>query len=213
MFKKIQYILQRRKVLMQSLDVQKDFDEWEETCLPSYCHANLFAAYVSWQRLFVSAKLAKKLGKLDKVLDFGCGVAELKRLLPADTSYHYIEELDTSVKWIKNQYSDAVEVKLNDDNDSYDVIFALDSLEHNKNYVELVEKLINKLNPDGLLIVSGPTENILYRLGRKIAGFTGHYHMTTIHDINQAIDSRLKLQERKVEPFGLPLFVVSIWRK
>ena len=213
MFKKIQYILQRRKVLMQSLDVKKDFDEWEETCLPSYCHSNLFAAYVSWQRLFVSAKLAKKLGKLDKVLDFGCGVAELKRLLPADTSYHYIEELDTSVKWIKNQYADAVEVNLNDDNDSYDVIFALDSLEHNKNYVELVEKLINKLSPEGLLIVSGPTENVLYRLGRKIAGFTGHYHMTTIHDINQAIDSRLKLQERKVEPFGLPLFVVSVWRK
>ena len=100
MFKKIQYIMKRRKILMQSLDVQKDFDDWEETCLPSYCHSNFLAAYVSWQRLFVSAKLAKKLGKLDKVLDFGCGVAELKRLLPADTSYHYIEELDTSVEWI-----------------------------------------------------------------------------------------------------------------
>lgn len=213
MIKKIKYILQRRKVLMQSLDVQKDFDEWEETCLPSYCHANFIAAYVSWQRLFVSAKLAEKQGKLGKVLDFGCGVAELKRLLPADTSYHYIEELTSSVKWIKSQYADAVEIKLDDKNDSYDVIFALDSLEHNENYAELVDKLISKLNSGGVLIVSGPTENALYRLGRKIAGFTGHYHMTTIHDINKTIDERLTLQERVVEPFGLPLFVVSAWRK
>jgi len=213
MIKKIKYILQRRKSLMQSLDVQKDFEEWEETCLPSYCHSNLFAAYVSWQRLFVSAKLAKKHGKLDKVLDFGCGVAELKRLLPAETSYHYIEELSSSVNWIKSQYSDAIGIDLNDKNNSYDVVFALDSLEHNDNFAELVDKLISKLSSEGVLIVSGPTENALYRLGRKVAGFTGHYHKTTIHDINREIDSRLTLQERVVEPFGLPLFVVSVWRK
>jgi len=213
MFKKIKYIHNRRKNLMQNMDFNNNFEEWEETCVPSYCHSNLIAAFVSWQRIFSALKIAQKQPVLEKVLDFGCGVAELKRLLPAETVYCYVEELPSSVQWIQTQYPDAIEVAIDDNDRTYDVVFALDSLEHNKNYSEIVDKLIAKLNKGGILIVSGPTENILYRLGRYISGFTGHYHVTTIHDINRVIDSRLQLKARSTEPYGLPLFIVSAWAK
>ncbi len=63
------------------------------------------------------------------------------------------------------------------------------------------------------MILSGPTENALYRLGRKIAGFDGHYHTTTIHHIEQAAAQHMTLLERRRAPFGVPLFSISAWRK
>ena len=53
---------------------------------------------------------------------------------------------------------------------SFDIIYALDVLEHINDlepYVTLFSKL---LVPGGTVIISGPTENIFYKIGRKIAG-------------------------------------------
>ena len=44
-----------------------------------------------------------------------------------------------------------------------------------------------RLKPDGLLLVSLPTENMLYRLGRRLAGFEGHYHQSNAASIHQQI--------------------------
>jgi hypothetical protein len=43
------------------------------------------------------------------------------------------------------------------------------------------------LSPNGIIIISGPTENILYKIGRVFAGnrFTGDYHVTTISKVKQ----------------------------
>ena len=57
---------------------------------------------------------------------------------------------------------------------SFAAIFALNSLEHNENIPELVDRLVPLLRPDGVFILSGPTESGFYRLGRRLAGFSGH---------------------------------------
>ena len=96
---------------------------------------------------------------------------------------------------------------------AYDWVFAIDSLEHNDDFAELLERLSSKLSPRGILVLSGPTENRLYRLGRAVAGFTGEYHTTTIFEIEQA-DARLlnKTDACTIVP-GLPLFRLSVWSK
>ena len=211
--KQLGYLLRRRKYISSRLDVQKHFEDWEETCVPSYVHRNILAAYVSWQRLFAAKKLAFDVTKPTRVLDFGAGIGEIKKLLPQDVEYLYIEEEDVASQWIKKEYPDAVQITLDNPQDiKFDAIFALDSLEHNENYPELVDKLTDMLTNDGVLIISGPTENFLYRFGRRLAGFSGHYHHTTIHQINHYVDSKMTLLKRKRVPFGLSLFVLSCWK-
>ena len=80
-------------------------------------------------------------------------------------------------------------------------------------FAELLGQLATKIKPGGVMILSGPTENALYRLGRKIAGFDGHYHTTTIHHIELAAAQHMSLLERRRAPFGVPLFSISAWRK
>jgi SAM-dependent methyltransferase len=214
MFTKVKYMLARRKVLQTTLDLDRDFETWEETCVPSYAHPNLLAAWTSWTRLFEAASLAKQLlPTTARVLDFGAGIAELKSILPESMHYSFIEELDTSVNWIKQHHPEAVHASLDDGIVGYDAIFALDSLEHNDDYQALVLQLIDKLNEDGILIVSGPTENWLYRLGRRIAGFSGHYHMVNIHSIDKFIDEQMELVDRNTVPFAIPLFIISAWKR
>lgn len=87
------------------------------------------------------------------------------------------------------------------------------SLEHNANFAEILNILTRSLADRGRLILSGPTENFLYRLGRRVAGFSGEYHKVTISEIEQATRRELFLTSRRLAPFGLPLFAVSVWRK
>ncbi|HTQ27696.1 MAG TPA: methyltransferase domain-containing protein, partial [Puia sp.] len=95
---------------------------------------------------------------------------------------------------------------------SFDYIIALDVLEHINNlddYILLFKKL---LKPGGSIIVSGPTENFLYKIGRKLAGekFTGDYHVNNIHNIKKSFSKSMdtKTLRKLIWPFTLfELFV------
>jgi 2-polyprenyl-3-methyl-5-hydroxy-6-metoxy-1,4-benzoquinol methylase len=95
---------------------------------------------------------------------------------------------------------------------TYAAIFALDSLEHNEDVRPLLEALADSLRRDGIFILSVPTENWLYKLGRNIARFDGHYHKQTIYDIEREVSRSFQGVERRVVPLGVPLFSISAWR-
>ena len=210
----IRHMLDRRKYISGKLDVRRHFGKWEETCVPSYVHRNILAAYVSWQRLFEAKKLAFDLAQPTRVLDFGSGIGELNKLLPDGVQYSYIEEEAPAAEWVAQEYPDAVRMTLDTPVVSkFDAVFALDSLEHNDDYPELIDCLSGMLADDGILVITGPTENFLYHLGRKMAGFSGQYHRTTIHHINQYVDGKMTLMKRKRLPFGFSLFVLSCWKR
>ena len=59
----------------------------------------------------------------------------------------------------------------------FDTIFALDVLEHIPDLEKVSVKLKELIGDFGQLIISGPTENTFYHLGRRLAGFSGHYHV------------------------------------
>ena len=54
------YVINRRRELKGRLNLETDIEKWAETCLPSYCHSNIFAAYVSWLRLFEAVNFFEK---------------------------------------------------------------------------------------------------------------------------------------------------------
>lgn len=211
----LRHALKRRQILRHSIDVRGAFEQWEESCVPSYVHSNLLAAYVSWKRLFVAADLTRQLvGRPARVLDFGSSVGELSHILDYAGDYEFVEFDDASAEFLLAQNGRARRRELSDAPlASYDAIFAIDSLEHNENYRELLGELVGRLAPGGVLVLSGPTENVLYRLGRKIAGFKGDYHVTTIYDIERETAVLLDQVAVRTVPFGIPLFRITGWRR
>lgn len=215
MLDQLRHINQRRAVLRSAIDVTGHFDHWKETCVPSYCHKNFAAAYVSWLRLFKVAEIAKQcVPNYRKVVDFGSSVGELGHLLSPDATYHFIEQDEAAASFLMDQHPDAVRETLDGaPHGQFDIVFAIDSLEHNDNFRELLVRLFALLAPGGVLILSGPTENSLYKFGRKLAGFSGDYHVTTIFEIEGAAGTSSNCVARTTVPFGAPLFMVSAWQK
>lgn len=212
----LNHIRSRRTDLRNEINLTETFDQWEETCVPSYCHKNWLAAYVSWQRLFKAVDLAKhSRPNPERVLDFGSSVGELGHLLkPTCENYEFVEQDEAAAAYLFSRLPHASRVSLDQVTDrTYDWIFAIDSLEHNDNFAELVQQISTKLTDNGIFVLSGPTENGLYKLGRKIAGFSGDYHKTNIYDIEKACQEHLDLvRSTKIMP-GIPLFSVTVWQK
>ncbi len=62
-------------------------------------------------------------------------------------------------------------------------------------------------------MVSGPTENVLYKAGRLLAGFSGEYHVTNIYDIEGKFrEMGLEREALKVLYPPVPLFRISRWK-
>jgi 2-polyprenyl-3-methyl-5-hydroxy-6-metoxy-1,4-benzoquinol methylase len=168
----------------------------DEAALPAYAHRNPLVDFVFWRRLSVAfSEALRHEGR--RALDFGCGTGLMSEALTSAGFDVTAVDLDLGPKRTLEQqltFSTSITfvegdvVGLNLVPRSFDVIVALDVLEHIsplEPYVDAFERL---LKPDGILIVSGPTENWLYRLGRRLAGeeFTGHYHVSDIYDVAES---------------------------
>jgi 2-polyprenyl-3-methyl-5-hydroxy-6-metoxy-1,4-benzoquinol methylase len=209
------HIRSRQKILREATAYGANFELWEESCVPSYCHANPAAAFVSWLRLYSASRMAKRLRPdAKRVLDFGSSVGELGHLLPPTAQYDAIESHKPAADFLSKALPNSRLVTLKGAKaGTYDVVFAIDSLEHNDNYAELLATLVTKLAPGGVLILSGPTESWLYRLGRRIARFDGHYHETNIHAIEAAAAKLMTRRSvRQIFP-GATLFRITGWSK
>lgn len=205
-------INKRRKLLTEHFDIRQEFNAIEESCIPSYIHRNYLAALVAWMRLSAAAKLYHRHGPAGDILDFGASSGELFHLLNLRGPYHFIETneilVEALTKWVPAAQRQKID---NLEAERYEVIFALDVLEHITDIEKVLDQLCRSLRPSGIMILSGPTENFLYRIGRKISGFEGHYHTTNIYDIERIVSLKLNSLASKKVPWGLPLFRVSVW--
>lgn len=205
-------IAARRNALRSHFDVSRQFEQIEESCIPSYVHGNKLAAWVAWQRAKVAARLYERHAKPGPILDFGAATGEVGHLIQKRGPYTIIEQDDLLAgacgEWQEVQRTtlDAAQPG------SFAAIFALDSLEHNENIPELVGRLVPLLATDGVFILSGPTESGFYRFGRWLAGFSGHYHHSTIFDIEAIIAKHCDLIEARRVPIFPTLFRVTAWR-
>ena len=208
---RVRHVRARRRELRRLLEGGRAFAAWEETCVPSYCHPNQLAALVSWWRLFAAADLGARLSRGGPVLDFGAGTGELADLLPPAWDYHFVEQRDAAAASLRGRRPGARRRTLTDLGAGYRAIFALDSLEHNRDHAQLLARLAEALAPDGVLILSGPTESRAYRLGRRIAGFDAHYHQTDVFELERVAAALLSRCALVAVPPLLPLFRLTAW--
>jgi 2-polyprenyl-3-methyl-5-hydroxy-6-metoxy-1,4-benzoquinol methylase len=134
------------------------------------------------------------------VLDFGCGggvmlpflADRFGRVLAMDIDLAPLAKLEPYIPRSGNvEVYDARRVTLSDfPVASVDVVLALDVLEHVSDLDGTLESFSGLLAPGGEIIVSAPTENLAYRIGRQVAGreFSGDYHVRGVGEIKVALD-------------------------
>jgi hypothetical protein len=78
-----------------------------------------------------------------------------------------------------------------------------------------LSELLALLKQGGQLIVSGPTENILYRIGRKIAGpeYSGAYHERGIAEIKNELTRIARIESIATLYWPIPLFEIFTAKK
>lgn len=176
-------------------------EDRDEMAIPSYLHRNPAMRWMSWRRVEVTARFFRDSCKNlngefgPTVMDFGCGTGVLfyeasqfaERVygvdIVLDAARLLVDEwgLDKVTLLSPEQAENHVPEK------SVDIIFAAEVLEH----IEPIESTLaffrSRLKPGGNLLVSLPTEGMLYRIGRRLAGFRGHYHLSNASSIHRRI--------------------------
>jgi 2-polyprenyl-3-methyl-5-hydroxy-6-metoxy-1,4-benzoquinol methylase len=160
----------------------------------------------------------ERLGALDKVLDFGCGSGAMLPFLSERSQHVTAIDLDlAAIERIQKHVPLSKNVKVEDPSKtslkdlpagSFELIIALDVLEHVHDLPGILSEIVALLKPRGRLIVSGPTENILYRVGRKVAGpeYSGAYHERGVAAIKNELARRTR-----IEPIATLYWPISLF--
>ena len=207
----------RIRALVARANVDISAADRDEMAIPSYLHDNSLIRWLMWRRYEVIAELANFSGS-QHALEFGCGLGlflptlagHCREVSAVELFPAYAQELCRQMN-LKVGFLDAI-TQLPEQ--SLDLIVAADVLEHVEPLEDFLRQFHARLKPGGRLVVSGPTENLAYKLGRVLAGFAGKggYHHTNILRINAALQNTgFDLVENRRLPFScLPaLFKVS----
>lgn len=185
--------------LLQRISNGLSDEDRAEMAIPSYLHRNPALRWMAWRRLEVVVKTLKRLapasGKASLALDFGCGsgvlfrdtLARFERVVGVDlvlgAAKALVAELSLQNVTLHTPDQAASAVA----SGSVDVIIAAEVLEHVDDLPPTLGQFKTWLKPNGRLLVSLPTENAVYRLGRRLAGFSGHYHHSNAASIDEDI--------------------------
>jgi len=196
---------------------------------PEYENKNYYIKKLFWNRVKTALKFSD-IGKRSKntILDIGCGRAMLFRLINKHKSNINMVGIDINedIKKLKIKNSRFIVVKPNEPfpfkKEYFDEIFALDCLEHIDKLEFELNQIKKVLKNKGLLIISGPTENLMYKLGRfkmkrrwKEVYEDGESHCWNIFQIKEKIlKNGFRLEKSKILPFRLlSLFVIYKFKK
>lgn len=177
--------------------------DWDEQAIPSYLHPVAIVKYVFWKRIRVSAQIVTE---GDTALDYGCGAGAMFPWLHEKFKHIYAFDVDpksrksaAEISKIKNwnnieiiEDSGLSKIKT----ESLDTIVALDVLEHVDELPQLLVEFNRILKPNGVLVVSSPTENFFYRLTRVFAGpgYQGEFHLRAAKDVETDLAKIFKVK-------------------
>lgn len=187
----------------------------DEQGLPSYLNPNPLMRWLVWKRVEIVIESIHKYAPYQNVLDFGCGYGVFLPFLNlhSQTTFAYDPIIDKvkaacqGYQWKNISFiSDLDDLILN--RTSLDLILAIEVLEHIENIEEISSIFASLLSPNGHLLVAGPTENWIYKIGRRLAGYSGDYHVQNIYDNTQVLAKRFKIKKIATLVPGLPFFEV-----
>jgi 2-polyprenyl-3-methyl-5-hydroxy-6-metoxy-1,4-benzoquinol methylase len=194
----------------------------DEAGFPAYSHRNPLINWLFWQRLQTAMKYIENRAPYEKVLDFGCGSGVMLSFLAQHSQHVTAMDIDlVPLERVKKYIPLGENVLVLDAKQSpisqlapksFDLINALDVLEHVDDLPGTLTDLLNLLKPGGQLIVSGPTENILYRVGRKLAGpeYSGEYHERGTAEIKRELARIAHVRQIATLYWPIPLFEVFV---
>jgi 2-polyprenyl-3-methyl-5-hydroxy-6-metoxy-1,4-benzoquinol methylase len=212
--------------LLQRMARELDPEQRDEMAIPSYLHRNPAMRWMAWRRVEVLAGRLRRAadewpgGRPGTIVDFGCGAGvlfeEASRIadrvigvdLVLDAARMTVEALGLEKVTLLAPEAAFEEIP----GGSVDILLAGEVLEHLEDDLEsTLQRFRRWLAPGGRLLVSLPTESRLYRLGRRLAGFHGHYHHHNAASIHRAIVAAgyRELAVDKV-PLGGPLSIYWI---
>ncbi|UYN90643.1 MAG: class I SAM-dependent methyltransferase [Anaerolineales bacterium] len=212
------------KITYDAEHLRKLYNRSQETLLemaaPSYLHPNPLIRWIVGRRMREAISFLN-LEEGASLLDFGCGAGILFLQLPNDGRSYIGVDLELWPAEGMLAHHGRTDVKLYDSQTwvsqvadrSLDNITALEVLEHVSDLPALLTTFRQKLGHEGRLVVSGPTENKIYKLARKVSGFSGDYHVRDIFEIRKAIEAAgFVLEQRSQLPLPGPLCLFSVER-
>ncbi len=208
------------KAAVQSILTDNSSLEIDEAALPAYAHKNPVVDYIFWQRVKVALNFAIK-KNAQNILDFGCGSGILsyslatmgKNVTAVDIHFGPLNLIKQKINFPTNiNFIEADLLKYEMKEKQFDLIIALDVLEHIEDLKTYISEFRKILKPGGMILVSGPTENFLYKIGRRLAGekFTGDYHVSNIHKIKRTFSEQMETETISKLVWPLTLFEVFI---
>lgn len=162
----------------------------DEQAAPAYLEGWALSRYVFWRKLHFVIKAAA-LRPNTRVFDFGCGTgillsrlsAEGRRVQATDLHMEMARGVARRLKLERVEFVGPERWEEEVADGAMEAIIAANVLEHIEDRQDFLRKLMRKLTATGRLVISGPTENALYKFGRKLIGFSGHYHVTNVHHV------------------------------
>lgn len=218
------YKTRYRNAIRQVL-AQAETGRLDEAAFPAYSHRNPIINWLFWQRLRKVMEHIQHPTLYERVLDFGCGSGVMlpylsqisSQVTAMDVDLLPLERAQKHIPVAANvEVKDAAKNNISDlSANSFDLIIALDVLEHVKVLSRTLNELLALLKQGGQLIVSGPTENILYRIGRKVAGpeYSGAYHERGIAEIKNELSRLAQIEHIATLYWPVPLFEIFTAKK
>lgn len=183
----------------------------------SYTRGTTLSRYVFWGKLELVARCIR-LSKGRTALDFGCGAGVVLPTLSRYNELVYATDLHLGIArdvidWIQLDNVQLIEPENLSEipNGTLDTIVAANVLEHVDELRMTLDEMRKLLRPDGVLIVSGPTEKFLYRLGRRIIGFSGKYHHRDVNSVfDMVVSAGFRIMQLHYYPLSGPLCLYKI---
>ena len=186
-----------------------------------YTDRNVLVRELFWRRLETLLAQSRAAAR-NRVLDFGGGngvltptLARLYReVVCVDLRTEVVDQLARSEGLTSVSVRAGELASLGLGAGQFDTIIAADVLEHIQQLEPLVVEFQRLLVPGGELLVSAPSENRVYELGRRVTGYHkphDHYHPAEL--VERVIQARLPLAQRRYFPVNVPwLAVFSLTR-
>ncbi len=218
------YKTRYRNAIRQVL-AQAESGRLDEAAFPAYSHRNPVINWLFWQRLRKVIDHIQRPTPYERILDFGCGSGVMlpylsqisSQVTAMDVDLLPLESVQAYIPLASNmEIKDASKSQISDlPANSFDLIIALDVLEHVKDLPQTLNDLLALLKQSGQLIISGPTENILYRIGRKVAGpeYSGAYHERGIAEIKAELMPIAHIEPIATLYWPVPLFEIFTAKK
>jgi len=184
------------KELEKSLEKLKQIpkgNQRDEVSIPVYLHKNFLVRKAFVDRLKIAHSLTSFEDKT--LLDYGCGSGIFLQTVSGEIKSGIGVDIDITVakKICTSKNISLVQIKRENEITRYsdiDIITSFDVMEHVINLEGLLKIVKNVLSPTGSLIISGPTENFLYKIARFVSniGIEGNLkgeeeHVRNIFDI------------------------------